>query len=307
MSHKEKVILLSGPTGSGKSDLAIKLAKLLDGEIINSDSIQVYKDFEILSSRPKKKDIKKIKHHLYGIKSAKSQFTTGDWLKIVKKKIDDCFKRKKIPILVGGTGLYFKALTDGLIIIPKIPLYLRNEIRKVQKKIGQKNFYKKLLKLDPLVKLKINSNDVQRSIRAYEIKKFTGKSITKLKKNTKPIFEEKIFKKIFLDIPRPILHKKINLRVEKMFKEGAVKEVKKILRAKSKKELSSYKTIGFREIELYLNNLISINEAKEKIKIKTRQYAKRQFTWSRGHMKSWNKIFFENNSILLEKVVSLTS
>ena len=278
-----------------------------NGEIINSDSIQVYKDFEILSSRPKKKDLKKIKHHLYGIKSAKNQFTTGDWLKIVKKKIDDCFKRKKIPILVGGTGLYFKALTDGLMKVPKIPPSIRNDIREVQKKIGQKYFYEKLLKLDPLVKLKINSNDIQRSIRAYEIKKFTGKSITKLKKDTKPIFEDKVFKKIFLDLPRTTLHKKINLRVEKMFKEGVVKEVKKFLRVKSKKKLSCYKAIGFREIELYLNDLISIKEAKEKIKIKTRQYAKRQFTWSRGHMKSWNKIFSENNSILLEKVVSLTS
>ena len=144
----KKVILLAGPTASGKSDLAIFLAKKIDGEIVNADSMQVYKQLKILSARPDPKKYQKIRHHLYGFHDVKKNFSTGDWLKLVNKKIKNVQKRKRIPILVGGTGLYFKALTDGLVKIPNISLKLRTQIRDLQKKLGQKKFYEKLLKLD---------------------------------------------------------------------------------------------------------------------------------------------------------------
>ena len=121
MDLKSKIILIFGPTASGKSSFAIKLAKKINGEIINADSMQVYKELKILSARPSQKDYKNIKHHLYGFQSVKKNFSTGDWLKLVHKKILEIKKRKKIPIIVGGTGLYFKALTDGLVSIPNIP------------------------------------------------------------------------------------------------------------------------------------------------------------------------------------------
>ena len=120
MDLRSKIILISGPTASGKSSLAIKIAKKIDGEIINADSMQVYKQLRILSARPDPKKYQKIRHHLYGIHDVKKNFTTGDWLKLVKKKIKDVQRRKRTPILVGGTGLYFKALTDGLVKIPNI-------------------------------------------------------------------------------------------------------------------------------------------------------------------------------------------
>ena len=140
MDLKSKIILISGPTASGKSNFAIKLAKKIKGEIINADSMQVYKELRILTARPIKKEHKKIKHHLYGFQSVKKKFSTGEWLKLVIKNISIIKKRKKIPILVGGTGLYFKALTDGLVKIPNIPIKFRNKIRNLQKKIGQKKF-----------------------------------------------------------------------------------------------------------------------------------------------------------------------
>ena len=149
MDFKSKIILISGPTASGKSSFAIKVAKKVDGEIINSDSMQVYKELKILSARPDPKKYQKIKHHLYGFYNVTKNFSTGDWLKLVIKKIMEVKKRKKTPILVGGTGLYFKALTDGLVKIPNIPIKIRNQIRAQQLKIGQDKFYKKLLKLDP--------------------------------------------------------------------------------------------------------------------------------------------------------------
>ena len=177
MDLKSKIILIYGPTASGKSDFAIKLAKKIKGEIINSDSMQVFKELKILTARPLKKNFQKIKHHLYGFQKSNKNFSTGDWLKIVFKKINEVKKRKKIPILVGGTGLYFKALTEGLVEIPSIPLKCRNKIRSLQKSIGQEKFYKKLQKIDPPIIHHVNSTDVQRSIRAYEVKLFTKKSI----------------------------------------------------------------------------------------------------------------------------------
>ena len=140
MDYKSKIILIAGPTASGKSKIAINLAKKIDGEIINADSMQVYKELKILSARPLKKDYQKIKHHLYGFQNVKKNFSTGDWLKLVNKKISELKKRKKVPIVVGGTGLYFKSITDGFTKIPKIPIKFRNSIRNLQKKIGQKNF-----------------------------------------------------------------------------------------------------------------------------------------------------------------------
>ena len=177
MDFKSKIILISGPTASGKSSFAIKLAKKVNGEIINADSMQVYKQLKILSARPDQKKYQKIKHHLYGFHDVKKNFSTGNWLKLVLKKIEEIKKRKKKPILVGGTGLYFKALTDGLVKIPNTPIKIRNQIRVMHSKIGQDKFYKKLLKIDPTYKNKINTTDPQKSIRSYEIKFNTQKSI----------------------------------------------------------------------------------------------------------------------------------
>ena len=162
--------MIAGPTTSGKSIFAVKLAKKINGEIINADSMQVYKQLKILTARPLKINQKNIKHHLYGFQSVRKTFSTGTWLKFAIKKIKEIRKKNKIPIIVGGTGLYFKALTDGLVNIPNIPTKVRNETRLLQKKLGQKKFYQKLIKLDPLIKSRINLNDVQRSARAFEIK-----------------------------------------------------------------------------------------------------------------------------------------
>ena len=152
MDLKSKIILIYGPTASGKSNFAIKLAKKIKGEIVNADSMQVYKELKILSARPLPKNYKNIKHHLYGFQSVKKNFSSGDWLKLVNKKILDIKKRKKTPILVGGTGLYFKAITEGLVNIPNIPIRLRSKIRLLHKKIGTKKFFLELIKVRSYIK-----------------------------------------------------------------------------------------------------------------------------------------------------------
>ena len=303
----KKIILLAGPTASGKSKLAIHLAKKLNGEIINADSMQIYKEFSILSSRPNKLEVKQAKHHLFGVVSAKNYFSAGDWLKETKKKINLCFKKKKTPIIVGGTGLYFNTITKGISKIPDIDLKTRTQVRNQFKKLGYKKFYEKLLEIDPKAKGKILPTDSQRTQRAYEVKLKTKKSLFDWIANTKSDFLNYNLKKIFLDIPRQELLQKISKRTEMMFKENCVSEVKKFNSLKLNKSLSANKLIGVQEINQYLEDNISLDECKELINIKTRQYAKRQNTWARGHMKNWNKLYSKNFSILLKKTLKVVS
>jgi tRNA dimethylallyltransferase len=302
MDLRSKIILISGPTASGKSNFAIKFAKKINGEIINADSMQVYKELKILSARPNPKDYKKIKHHLYGFHNVKFNFSTGDWIKLAIKKIKEIKKRKKIPIFVGGAGLYFKALTDGLVNIPNIPIRSRNKIRLLHKNLGQKKFYQKLLKLDPNSKDKINPTDAQRTIRAYEVKQFTKKSLHDWFKNTKSYFVEDEFYKIYIDYSREDLILRINQRTEQMFKMGAIKEVKRFIKLKIKKEKSVNKAIGINEIKEYLKDEKELGNIKEKISIKTRQYAKRQSTWARGNMINWFKLQPQEMNKFLKKI-----
>jgi tRNA dimethylallyltransferase len=302
MDLKSKIILISGPTASGKTNFSIKLAKKINGEIINADSMQVYKELRILSARPSSKDYQKIKHHLYGFHSVKNNFSTGEWLKFVIKKIKEVRKRKKTPILVGGTGLYFKALTDGLVSIPNIPIRYRNKIRSLHKSLGQKKFYQELLKLDPNSKKKINPTDSQRSIRAYEVKQFTKKSLHDWFQNTKSYFVKDDFFKIYIDYPREELIQRINKRTEQMIEIGVINEIKRFLKLKVRKDKSVNKAIGIHEIKEYLEKRKDISNVIEKISIKTRQYAKRQSTWARSNMISWLKLPPEDLNKFLKKI-----
>ena len=290
MDKQSKIILISGPTASGKSNFAVKIAKKIQGEIINADSMQVYKNLKVLTARPNKIEQKDIKHHLYGVVYLNEKFSTGQWLELAIKKIKNVHKKKKIPILVGGTGLYFQSLINGLVKIPEIPIKFRNKVRLMSKREGKKKFYKKLLKLDPKVKDKFDPNDTQRSVRAYEIKSYTNISMYDWLSKTKSEFKDSDFLKLQIETKREKLIERINLRTLGMINGGAIKEVKKFLKLKIRKDQSVNKVIGIAELTQYLNDKITLDEAKELILIKTRQYAKRQATWARTRMISWIKI-----------------
>ena len=302
MDIRSKIILISGPTASGKSNFAIKIAKKVNGEIINADSMQVYKKLKILTARPNKKAQKKIKHHLYGIINLNDKFSSGEWLKLAIKKIKEVRKKNKVPILVGGTGLYFQSLIKGLVKIPKIPQRLRTKVRLIQKKEGQKKFYKKLLKIDSKIKNKIDPNDSQRSIRAYEIKMFTKISMYEWIDKTKSYFNENEFFKIYLSLERADLINRISNRVSRMIKDGAILEVKNFNKFRISKEHTVNKVIGINELNRYLSDEIKIESAKQLIFIRTRQYAKRQATWARSRMISWNKIDQNEIPTLIKKI-----
>ncbi|MDB9699026.1 tRNA (adenosine(37)-N6)-dimethylallyltransferase MiaA [Candidatus Pelagibacter sp.] len=290
MDKQSKIILISGPTASGKTNFAVKIAKKIQGEIINADSMQVYKNLKILTARPNKIEQKNIKHHLYGVVNLNKKFSTGQWLELAIKKIKNIKKKKKIPILVGGTGLYFQSLINGLVKIPEIPLKFRNKVRLMSNREGQKKFYKKLLKLDPRVKDRFDPNDTQRSIRAYEIKSYTDISMYDWLARTESEFKNSDFLKLYIETKREKLIERINLRTLNMINGGAINEVKKFLKLKIRKDQSVNKVIGIAELTQYLNHEVTLEEAKELISIKTRQYAKRQATWARTRMTSWKKI-----------------
>jgi tRNA dimethylallyltransferase len=301
----QKIILIAGPTGSGKSEIALRLAKKINGEIINADSMQVYKEIKILSARPE--NYFNIAHYLYGNISVKNNFSAGEWLKKVKLNLNKIIKKKKQPIFVGGTGLYFKLLTEGISNIPKIPDSIRTKARKLNAKLGNDEFYDLLIKLDPLIHNRIKKNDTHRLIRAYEVVTFTKKSLINWQKKNKNYFSNYHFVKIFINPENIFLQKLLRLRLKKMFELGAVNEVKKFLKLKINKTLPANKILGIEEIKKYLDKKIPLEQAFEETFIRTRRYVKRQRTWFRGHMKDWTSIFNPNFDILTKKIINLVT
>jgi len=294
MSHR-KIILLFGPTASGKSKLAVDIAKKFNGEIVNADSMQVYKEVKILSARPNDKTVK---HHLYGIISVKNHFSVGLWYKQAIKKIREINKKGKSAIVTGGTGLYFKIIVDGLVEIPQVPITDYSDLIHEYKKK-----YSKILE-------GINLRDKQRVSRAISVYKHTGISLSEWhKKENKKYFNPEDFTKILLVPPKPELEKRIKKRFLKMLKIGAIKEAKnyKELDLLSNSLHSANSIIGLNEIALFLEKKISMDELKEKVLIRTRQYAKRQFTWLRGQMKDWKGFADTNYLDLRKKVLSYLS
>ncbi|CAN1593662.1 MiaA tRNA delta(2)-isopentenylpyrophosphate transferase [Candidatus Pelagibacterales bacterium] len=301
----QKIILIAGPTGSGKSEIAFRLAKRINGEIINADSMQVYKEIKILSARPE--SYSNVSHYLYGNISVKNNFSAGEWLKKVKLNLKKIIKKKKQPIFVGGTGLYFKLLTEGISNIPKTPDSIRTKARKLNAKLGNDEFYDLLIKLDPLIQNKIKKNDTHRLIRAYEVITFTKKSLIDWQKKNKNYFSNYHFIKIFINPENSFLQKLLRLRLKKMFELGAVDEVKKFLKLKINKSLPANKILGIEEIKKYLDKKIPLEQAFEETFIRTRRYVKRQRTWFRGHMKDWTSIFNPNFDILTKKIINLVT
>ena len=285
---KNKIILLFGPTASGKSKLSIDIAKELKCEIVNADSMQIYKEVKILSARPNNNNIK---HHLYGFVSVKKNFSTGSWYKIAAKKIQNIKKKGKTPLVVGGTGLYFKALTEGLSEIPGVPKASIN--LKINKDYISQN--QKIFKGIPI-------NDQQRLQRAYTVFKYTGKPLTEWQKKNKKFFKSTEFIKIFLQPPKPEIQDRIIKRFNRMLKEGAIKETINFNKIRVNSMNSSNHIIGLKEISEFLSNKITLDQLKERVLIRTRQYAKRQLTWQRGQMKDW-KGFTDTNYLDLRKKI----
>ena len=298
----KKIILLSGPTATGKSSLASKLAEKIDGEIINADSIQLYRDLFILTARPNIEK-EKIKHHCYGILEGDINWSVGNWIDAINEILKEVINRKKVPIVVGGTGFYFKAITDGLSPIPDIDKSIRLKIENELEKNGLEELQKRLAIVDPKASEKINPNDKQRIIRALEVYEGTKKRISEfwLMKREKIINYESINFKI--DADRKWIYKNCDLRVDYMFENGVIEEVRHLLNKNYSKNSPIMKAIGVDEITLFLNNDITIDRASELIKFKTHQYAKRQITWINNQMISWNSINTQYSNKIINEII----
>lgn len=273
----DKVFAISGPTSSGKTDVAIKLAQKVDGEVIGVDSRQIYKSIPIGTAQPSKQELETISHHLIGIKDLNEPISAGEYAKLVDEKIYEIIDRKKVAILCGGTGLYFKALFEGIFSESKTDLDIRKRLEK-EYDIDKEVLYQKLQSIDPDYALKVHINNKKRLVRALELYETTGKNMSDnfLSENEKSDFHDRFFT-VYLKMSRPILQKRIVKRTNYMLKNGLIKEVENII--DKGYDVSQLDYIGFDEIASYLSGHINLDEASERIIIRTRQYAKRQLKW----------------------------
>ena len=282
--NETPIIVISGPTGIGKSKLAISLAKKINGVIINADSMQIYKELKIISSQPSDKDKKIISHELYSIRSIYQNFSVMDWLELVEEKINVILSNNKIPIIVGGTGLYIKSAINGISKIPKVDKVVFDDCTKLFEKIGILEFRKLVEEIDKDFILK--NRDKQRLIRAYSVYLQTGKSISEWYKSSKINKIYNTFFSILLEQEREKNYQNCENRFEEFINKGAVEEVKFLKDRNFDRSLPGFKCLGVNWILKYLEKEISLMDAIILSKRDTRRYVKRQLTWFRHNFNS---------------------
>lgn len=283
MLAEKKLIIILGPTAVGKSQIGLRLALEFKGEIINCDSMQVYRGFDIGTDKPSQEMLKLVPHHLLDIAEPKEQFTAASFVTHALRAIEEIIARHHLPFIVGGTGLYIQALTQGLFPGPGRDPEIRRSLEEEGKRYGFPSLHAKLLAIDPEYGRKIHPHDRIRIIRALEIYALTGKPISEHFKKTRPYLEDFLILKIGLKLEREELKKKIDERVERMFDRGIVEETQRLLQSGICPEAPPFQALGYRQVLRYLRGEITLEEAKELTKKETKQYAKRQMTWFR-HM-----------------------
>lgn len=289
MTNK-KIIVISGPTASGKSGLAIHLAKKINGVILNADSMQIYKGLPILSAQPDCNDLQKVEHRLYNLLEPYESNSVFKWLELIKQNIDNILNNKQTPIVVGGTGMYISRFIDGIKEMPDSDINLRNELNALYDKIGWDEFYKLVQQIDEKSLINIKKNDKHKLIRVYEIYKISGKKLSYFEGlPNKTLYDRNDIFHINIMPSRDEVYNSCNLRFKIMLEElNVVEEVKKFI--KNNKDIfntssSMLHTIGLLEICDYLNGKIDYQKMFELSVKNTRNYAKRQFTWFRNQFK----------------------
>jgi len=278
MKIKQNVILIAGPTASGKTSAAIRLAQENDAVILNTDSMQVYADLKIITARPDDEELASAPHRLFGHVSGNEVYSVAHWLEDVEPILKSFLSEKRTVIFAGGTGLYFNALLEGLSPVPDIKEDIRKKWR--ANDLTTDVLHEALQKIDPIAAKELRPSDRQRMIRALEVFESTGRSIFEWQKDKgKPLLQDISVKKILIMPERPVLHERINMRFDQMVEEGALQEVEALLTKNLQETASVMKAIGVPQFASHLRGEISLEEAIEKAKAATRQYAKRQSTW----------------------------
>lgn len=282
---QKRIIILGGPTASGKSALALDLAKKIDTVIINADSQQVYREIPIITAQPSLYEQTQVPHKLYGIISVQELFSVALWLELVAKQINDVLAQGKTPLLVGGTGMYIKSLVEGIAEVPEISFDIRQQVRQMCDEHGPEAIHAILMEKDPQIATKLKPGDRQRVLRAYEVLLETGKSLLYWQQQkTTPIFPTEMFKTFFLLPDRAEVYKKCDLRLIQMLENGLLDEVRALDKMQVPAIFPAMRAHGLREFIAHLHGEISLSDATAAAQQATRNYVKRQFTWFRHQM-----------------------
>lgn len=284
------VLLIHGPTASGKSALALRVAQAVDGEIVNADALQLYSDLTALSARPTPEETAGVPHHLFGVADGADGWSVGRWARAAGPVIDEIMARGRTAVVVGGTGLYFKALTDGLADIPPTPAAVRVGVGKTFDTLGEARFRELLASVDPVAEARIAPGDRMRLSRAMEVLEATGKPLTAWQAKTAPALPADAWRAVVIEPERDLLYARCDARFEVMLKRGALDEVRALIARGLAPDLPVMKAVGVRELAAHLRGEIPLVEAAELARRETRRYAKRQLTWLRNQTPDWPRI-----------------
>ncbi len=283
-----RAIRIAGPTASGKSAAALALAARLGGTVINADSMQVYRELSVLTARPTPEEETAVPHRLYGTVAADEAYSVGHWLEAATQAIGEAAAAGRVPILTGGTGLYFKALLEGLAPVPDIPPETRSAWRERADRLGAEGLHRELAARDPAMAARLRPSDPQRLVRALEVIDATGISLAEWQgSSTAPLLAPDNVLKLVIAPERDALYAKIDARLDRMIEQGAVAEVRALLARRLAPGLPAMRAHGVRELAAYLAGAVSLEDATTKAKTETRRYAKRQMTWARRFMQDW--------------------
>ena len=308
MPETKRAVLIAGPTASGKSALALALAERLGGVVINADSMQVYRDLRVITARPSPEEEARVPHRLYGHVDAGENYSTGRWCRDVAQVLDECAREGRVPILVGGTGLYYKALTSGLAAVPPIPADIRDAVRGRLAQDGVAPLYNELLERDPKTAHRLMPNDRSRISRALEVVLATGRSLSDWHSDgLPPLIDGARAAKVFITCERKELVSRIEARFGKMLDAGAREEVRALAARRLDPALPAMKAHGVPWLIRHLAGEITLDEAAAGAIMDTRRYAKRQVTWFRNQMTDWPAVPAEEGAAALETQLTALS
>lgn len=292
LDRERSAILITGPTASGKSALAVRLAAAHGGVVVNADSMQVYDTLNLLTARPQPEDMQGIEHCLYGHVPASAAWSTGDWLREAARLVEELRRAGCLPVFVGGTGLYFRALTGGLSDMPAIPAEIRERLRARLADEGAEALHRELAAGDPVAAGRVRPGDGQRILRALEVFEATGRPISAFQAGGgAAVIDPAQAEKIVVLPDRAVLAGRIDRRFAAMLKNGAVEEVRALLALRLSPQMPAMKAIGVPQIAAMLSGEMSEAEVIERASAATRQYAKRQMTWFRNQLdESWRRL-----------------
>jgi tRNA dimethylallyltransferase len=284
------ILLIAGPTASGKSALALRAARALDGEIVNADALQLYADLRILSARPTDAEQAGIPHHLFGVADGADGWSVGRWLRAASPVIADILARGRTPVVVGGTGLYFKALTEGLADVPPTPAAVRQSVTAMYDALGEDRFRDLLAGADPDAARRIEAGDRMRLQRAMEVLEATGRPLSAWQADTAPALDPDAWRAVAIIPDRAELYARCDARFDAMLAAGALDEVRALLARRLDPLLPVMKAVGVRELSAHLAGEIPLDQAADQARQETRRYAKRQLTWLRNQTPDWPRI-----------------